>query len=109
MDGRWRPGGSQSIANAMAALLTDLSGKIETGTWIEAASQLPPADMTMFDLAPDAVARILGDRLPHWVSRAYRRFRRGPGAFKVDFAVEGGVPWTNQAGHPDRTVRSWLP
>ena len=48
--------------------------------------------MTMFDLAPDAVAGILGDRLPRRVARAYRRFRRGPGAFKVDFAVEGGVP-----------------
>jgi phytoene dehydrogenase-like protein len=97
-------GGSQSITNAMAALLTDLGGKIETGTRIEAASQLPPADLTMFDLAPDAVARILGDRLPHRISRAYRRFRRGPGAFKVDFAVEDGVPWTNPAAHRATTV-----
>ena len=57
-------GGSQSITNALAALLTDLGGKIETGTRIETASQLPPADVTMFDLAPEAVAGILGDRLP---------------------------------------------
>ena len=88
-------GGSQSIANALAAVLTDLGGKIETGTLIEAASQLPEAHVTMFDLAPEAVAEILGDRLPSRMARAYRRFRRGPGAFKVDFAVEGGVPWTN--------------
>ena len=59
------------------------------------ASQLPPADVTLFDLAPDAVAGMLGDKLPARVARAFRRFRRAPGAFKVDFAVEGGVPWAN--------------
>jgi phytoene dehydrogenase-like protein len=92
-------GGSQTITTALAAVLAELGGKIETGTRVQAASQLPPVDVTMFDLAPEAVAAILGDRLPTRVARAYRRFRRGPGAFKVDFAVEGGVPWTN---HPAR-------
>lgn len=88
-------GGSQSITNALAAVLGDLGGKIETGTRVLSAAQLPPADVIMFDLAPDAVAGILGDRLPTRIARSYRRFRRGPGAFKVDFAVEGGVPWTS--------------
>jgi phytoene dehydrogenase-like protein len=97
-------GGSQTVANAMASLLTDLGGKIETGTRIEALSQLPPADVTMFDLAPEAVAGILGDRLPSRVARAYRRFRQGPGAFKVDFAVQGGVPWTNASAQRAGTV-----
>ena len=97
-------GGSQSITNALAALLGDLGGKIETGVRIESASQLPPADVTMFDLAPGAVADILGDRLPARVSRGLRRFRYGPGAFKVDFAVEGGVPWTNPDARKAGTV-----
>ena len=97
-------GGSQAITNALAALLGELGGKIETGTRIEAASQLPPSDVTMFDLAPAAVAGILGDRLPSRVARAYRRFRQGPGAFKVDFAVEGGVPWTNPSAQAAGTV-----
>ncbi|MEB3032657.1 phytoene desaturase family protein [[Mycobacterium] nativiensis] len=88
-------GGSQAIAGAMVAALTELGGTIETGVSVTSAAQLPPADLTLFDLAPEAVAGILGDRLPSRVARAYRRFRRGPGAFKVDFAVEGGVPWTN--------------
>ena len=88
-------GGSGSITAALASLLADLGGKIETGVRIEAASQLPPADVTLFDLAPDVVAAVLGDRLPVAGRRAYRRFRRAPGAFKVDFAVEGGVPWAN--------------
>jgi len=88
-------GGSQAIANAMAAALTELGGTIETGVPVTSAAELPPADVTLLDLAPEAVAGILGDRLPPRVSAAYRRFRRGPGAFKVDFAVEEGVPWTN--------------
>jgi phytoene dehydrogenase-like protein len=97
-------GGSQTISNAMAFLLADLGGKVETGTRIESLSQLPHADVTMFDLAPEAIARIVGDRLPSRVGRAYRRFRRGPGAFKVDFAVEGGVPWANPSAHKAGTV-----
>jgi phytoene dehydrogenase-like protein len=88
-------GGSGSITAALAALLADLGGKIETGVPIRVASQLPPADVTLFDLAPEAIAALLDDQLPARVARAFRRYRRAPGAFKVDFAVEGGVPWAN--------------
>ncbi|OFB40162.1 FAD-dependent oxidoreductase [Mycolicibacterium sp. (ex Dasyatis americana)] len=97
-------GGSGAIATAMAAELTRLGGSIETGVRVSAANQLPPSEITMFDLAPEAVAQILGDRLPRRVSRAYRNFRRGPGAFKVDFAVQGGVPWRNPDAHRAGTV-----
>ena len=97
-------GGSRSITGAMAALLLDLGGKIETGVRVRTASELPPADVTLFDLAPGAVAGILADRLPARVALAYRRFRHGPGAFKVDFAVEGGVPWSNPDAHRAGTV-----
>src|SRR5258705_12840331 len=83
-------GGSRSITNALASLLADLGGKIETGTRIETASQLPPADVTMFDLAPEAVAGILGDRLPHRISRAYRRLPQRAGAFSRWLCVGGG-------------------
>jgi phytoene dehydrogenase-like protein len=97
-------GGSQAITNALVSLLGELGGKIETGVRIESAAQLPRADVTMFDLAPDAVASVLGDRLSNRISRGLRRFRYGPGAFKVDFAVEGGVPWTNPDAHKAGTV-----
>jgi phytoene dehydrogenase-like protein len=97
-------GGSGSISAALAALLLDLGGKIETGVRIRTASQLPRADVTLFDLAPAAVADILGDRLPPRIARAYRRFRHGPGAFKVDFAIEGGVPWRNPDARRAGTV-----
>jgi phytoene dehydrogenase-like protein len=97
-------GGSQSITNALGWLLADLGGKIETGIRVQTSSQLPPADITLFDLAPESVAAILGDRLPRRIARAYRKFRRGPGAFKADFAVEGGVPWTNPQARRAGTV-----
>ncbi|WP_040636166.1 phytoene desaturase family protein [Mycolicibacterium phlei] len=97
-------GGSRAITDAMAALLRELGGTIETGVRVRDIADLPPATVTVFDLAPEAVADILGDRLPPRVARAYRRFRRGPGVFKVDFAVEGGVPWTNPDAHRAGTV-----
>jgi phytoene dehydrogenase-like protein len=97
-------GGSRSITDAMAALLRDEGGTIRTGVRVRRHADLPPAAVTMFDLAPEAVAGILGDRLPQRASRAFRAFRRGPGAFKVDFAVEGGVPWTNPDARRAGTV-----
>lgn len=97
-------GGSRRITDALAALLLDLGGKIETGVLVNSASDLPPADIVMWDVAPTALAEILGDRLPSRVARAYRKFRYGPGAFKVDFAVEGGVPWAVEAARRAGTV-----
>ncbi|MBP2455510.1 phytoene desaturase family protein [Mycolicibacterium lutetiense] len=89
-------GGSQAITDALAAVLTELGVKVQTGVRVASAAQLPPADVTMFDLAPTAVVDILGDRLPRRVARGLRGFRYGPGAFKVDFAVEGPVPWAHR-------------
>lgn len=97
-------GGSRAIADALAAEIADLGGKIETGVRVRTASELPVTDVTIFDLAPGAVVDILGDRLPPRAARAYRRFRHGPGAFKVDFAVEGGVPWTAEPARRAGTV-----
>ena len=94
-------GGSQSIADALAAELRERGGTIETGVRV---TELPAADVVVLDLAPAGVAEIAGDRLPSRVARAYRRYRHGPGAFKVDFAVEGGVPWTNEACRRAGTV-----
>ena len=89
-------GGSQSITNALAAVLREHGGKIETGVHVESLDELLPADAVLLDMAPRGIAEIAGDRLPPRVARAYRRYRHGPAAFKVDFAVEGGVPWTNE-------------
>lgn len=97
-------GGSMAIATALTASLRADGATIETGVRITSAAELPRADLTLFDLAPRAVAEILGDRLPPRVARAYRRYRHGPGAFKVDFAVHGGVPWLAKACRDAGTV-----
>ncbi|WP_217240482.1 NAD(P)/FAD-dependent oxidoreductase [Streptomyces sp. AC555_RSS877] len=97
-------GGSRRITDAMAALLLDLGGKIETGIRVRSLAQLPPAAVTVWDVAPTALADILGELLPPRIARAYRRYRYGPGAFKVDFAVEGGVPWRAEAARRAGTV-----
>jgi phytoene dehydrogenase-like protein len=90
-------GGSQSITKAMAALLVELGGTIKTGVKVESYHDVAHADVVMLDLAPGAAADLLGDRLPGRVARAYHRYRHGPGAFKLDLAVEGGVPWRSEA------------
>ncbi|MGW2718817.1 phytoene desaturase family protein [Streptomyces sp. NPDC001492] len=97
-------GGSRRITDAMAALLRELGGRIETGVRVRSVAQLPPADVTLWDVAPTALADILGELLPPRTARAYRRYRYGPGAFKVDFAVEGGVPWRAEAARRAGTV-----
>lgn len=99
-------GGSRSIARALEACLTEHGGRIETGVRVRRAADLPPADVTLFDLDPGQVADILGDRLPARVARAYRGFRRGPAAYKVDFAVAGGVPWTAETARRAGTVHA---
>ncbi len=89
-------GGTARIADALERVLTGLGAKIETGRCVQSLSDLPASDVVMFDLSPGAVADVVGDALPPRVRRAYRRFRFGSAAFKIDLAVEGGVPWTNE-------------
>ncbi|MGC1164708.1 MAG: FAD-dependent oxidoreductase, partial [Solirubrobacterales bacterium] len=80
--------------------------RIETGVRVGSLAELGGPDVAAFDLAPRAVADLVGDRLPARVARAYRRYRHGPGAFKVDLAVEGGVPWTAEACRRAGTVHA---
>ena len=94
-------GGSRAITDALAAKLRALGGTIETDVRV---TSLPDANVVMLDLAPGAAAAICGDRMPARVARAYRKYRHGPGAFKVDLAVEGGVPWTNEQCRQAGTV-----
>jgi phytoene dehydrogenase-like protein len=97
-------GGSQAIADALAGDLERHGGRIETGVRVTSYADLPPSDVVMLDVSPASAAAILGDRLPGRVARAYRRFRHGPAAFKVDFAIEGGVPWTAEPARQAGTV-----
>jgi len=97
-------GGSRAITDALASILREHGGKIETSHPVRSYDELGGADVVVFDLAPGAVAEIAGDRLPSRVARSYRRYRHGPGAFKLDLAIEGGVPWTNESCRRAGTV-----
>jgi phytoene dehydrogenase-like protein len=97
-------GGSAAINRAMVSMLDGLGAKLETGVRVFSLDELGSPDIVMLDLAPAAAARIAADRMPRRVSRALHRFRHGPGAFKVDFAVEGGVPWKHEGSRVAGTV-----
>lgn len=86
-------GGSQRIADALVAHLTQLGGRIETGWWVRSVDELPPAKVVLLDVTPRQVIAMAGHRLPARYRRALERYRYGPGVFKIDWAVEGAVPW----------------
>jgi phytoene dehydrogenase-like protein len=89
-------GGSRAITDALASVVRERGGRVETGVRVGSLAELGEADVVVLDLAPQVVADIGGDRLPSRVARAYRRYRHGPAAFKLDLAVQEGVPWTNE-------------
>ncbi|QKV90643.1 NAD(P)/FAD-dependent oxidoreductase [Streptomyces sp. NA02950] len=97
-------GGSRMMAEALAALLKELGGTVETGITVRSLDELAPARTVLLDVGPGAAVDICGDRMPARVRRAYRGYRHGPGAFKIDLAVEGGVPWTNASCRRAGTV-----
>jgi phytoene dehydrogenase-like protein len=99
-------GGSQMIADALAAVVLEAGGRIETGRPVGSLDELPRADAVVLDLTPAAVLRVAGGRLPRRVARAYRRYRQGPGSFKLDLAVEGGVPWAYEPARRAATVHA---
>jgi phytoene dehydrogenase-like protein len=86
-------GGSQQLADALASYLRSLGGEIETGRHVESVDELPESQVTMLDITPRQVLRVAGHRLPSRYLRALRRYRYGPGVFKVDWALDGPVPW----------------
>jgi phytoene dehydrogenase-like protein len=86
-------GGSQSIADALGARLRTLGGEIETGREVASLADLPSSDLVLCDITPRQLLAVAGDRLPVRYRRRLGRFRYGPGVFKVDYALDGPVPW----------------
>jgi phytoene dehydrogenase-like protein len=86
-------GGSQAIAGSMASLLHSLGGEIETGAEVRSLAQLADARSVLFDLTPRQLLAITGDTFPLHYRRALARYRHGPGVFKLDYALDGPVPW----------------
>ncbi|HEX2153715.1 MAG TPA: NAD(P)/FAD-dependent oxidoreductase [Acidimicrobiia bacterium] len=88
-------GGSKSMADALVAHLASLGGRIETGRHITDLGELPRSRVILADVTPGSLAGLLEGRVPDEFLRRYRRFRHGPAAFKVDYALTEPVPWTN--------------
>ncbi|HEX7117156.1 MAG TPA: NAD(P)/FAD-dependent oxidoreductase [Longimicrobiales bacterium] len=90
-------GGSQRIADALVAYLRTLGGTLETDAPVRSLDELPPARAIVLDVTPRQLLRIAGDRLPARYRRRLERFRYGPGVFKIDWALDGPVPWRFEA------------
>ncbi len=86
-------GGSAAIADALAAEVVRLGGTIVTDHPVDALDDLPPARAIIFDTTPTDLAAIAGDRMSDRIRRGYERFRYGPGVFKLDWALDGPIPW----------------
>jgi phytoene dehydrogenase-like protein len=86
-------GGSRSIAEALSSLLRSLGGKIITGCNVASLKELPAVDLTLCDLTPRQLLQIAGPCLPPFYQRQLARYRYGMGAYKVDWALDGPIPW----------------
>jgi phytoene dehydrogenase-like protein len=97
-------GGSQRIADAMASYFKSLGGKILTNTKIQSLDELKDADAILCDITPRQLLKLAGHRLPKSYARKLEAYRYGPGVFKMDFALDGPIPWTAAACRRAGTV-----
>ena len=88
-------GGSQSIADALVSLLESRGGRVECGRRVSSLDELPSARAVLLDVTPRQVVEIAGARLPDRYRRRLGRYRYGAGVFKLDWALDGPIPWSN--------------
>ena len=84
-------GGAQTLADALVRYLEGLGGRIEIDHEV---TQLPESDLILADITPRQLLRIAGSQLPSRYCKRLERFRYGPGAFKIDYALSAPIPWT---------------
>lgn len=86
-------GGTQEISDALASYLKELGGEIVTGMRVQSLDELAPSRCVLLDLTPRQLLQIAGKRFPSSFSDKLSRYRYGPAAFKMDWALDGPVPW----------------
>jgi phytoene dehydrogenase-like protein len=86
-------GGSQKLADALASYLVSIGGEVNTGIRVDDVQQVPRTRAVLFDVTPRQLLFIAGEHFTERYRRALERYRYGPGAFKVDFALDGPIPW----------------
>src|SRR6201997_895901 len=84
-------GGAQTLTDALVRHLENLGGRVETGHDI---TDLPLSDLVLADITPRQLLRIAGSHLSNDYRNQLERFRYGPGAFKIDYALNAAIPWT---------------
>jgi phytoene dehydrogenase-like protein len=97
-------GGSQRVADALAAVLQARGGTIATDSRVGSMTQVSDGRVVLFDLTPRQVLPIASGHWPDGFSRQLQRFRYGPGVFKVDWALDGPIPWRAEACRRAGTV-----
>jgi len=97
-------GGAQKITDALAALLRSLGGEIASGITVRSMSDLPAHRVVLFDVTPRQLLHIAGDSLPSGYRRSLEHYRYGAGVFKVDWALDGPVPWKAKEVNQAATV-----
>jgi phytoene dehydrogenase-like protein len=97
-------GGSARLVDALVGELEAVGGQVLTGRWVSRLEDLPPARVTMLDVAPRQLIVLAEERLPARYLKALGRFRYGPGVCKVDWALDGPVPWTAEAAREAGTL-----
>jgi phytoene dehydrogenase-like protein len=90
-------GGAGRVSEALAAELRALGGTIDTGREVTALEDMPRAKVALFDTSPRALERAASSRLPERYRGKLRNYRYGPSVFKLDIAIEGPIPWRNEA------------
>lgn len=97
-------GGSQRIADALASHFQSIGGTIETGRYVRSLHDLPPSRSVLLDVSPRQLLDICGDGQSAFYRWQLGRYRYGPGVFKIDWALDGPVPFTARECHEAGTV-----
>lgn len=88
-------GGAKNLTDALAACLTSLGGRIVVHAEITRMAEMEPAEITLFDTSVEAMQQIAGEALTQSFRKRLARFRKGPGIFKLDWALRGPIPWAS--------------
>ncbi len=90
-------GGAGQLAEALVDHLRSLGGEIVTDWRVDTLEELPPSRAVLLDLTPRQVIAVARQHLPDRYLRRLGRYRYGPGVLKVDWALDGPVPWSAPA------------
>jgi phytoene dehydrogenase-like protein len=103
-------GGAQQLTDALVSYLASLDGEIKTGASVERilasgsrvtgvgvrGGERLAAETVIADVMPQALIQMCGDALPSWYRRAMSRYAYGPATIKLDWALDGPIPWLNE-------------